>query len=177
MAWTTPRTWATGEVVTAAMMNEQVRDNELFLRAHHSVRGYRTANQSIPDATDTPIEWTSEEYDTDGYHDVGSNPSRMTIPSGLGLDGYYVVLARVTFNVSSVNQRECRLRKNGATVLDADRRDAGPTANQTPLQVTGISRFSTTDYVELIAWQNTGGSLDVVGQQDKTWMALAYNGV
>lgn len=27
MAWTTPRTWTTGEVVTAAMLNEQVRDN------------------------------------------------------------------------------------------------------------------------------------------------------
>jgi len=34
MAWTTPRTWVTGEVVTAAMMNEQVRDNEDYLKAH-----------------------------------------------------------------------------------------------------------------------------------------------
>ena len=27
MAWTTPRDWATGELVTAAMMNAHVRDN------------------------------------------------------------------------------------------------------------------------------------------------------
>lgn len=27
MAWTTPRTWATGEVVTASIMNTHVRDN------------------------------------------------------------------------------------------------------------------------------------------------------
>lgn len=27
MAWTTPRTWATGELVTAALMNTHVRDN------------------------------------------------------------------------------------------------------------------------------------------------------
>ena len=27
MAWTTPRTWTTGETVTAALMNAQVRDN------------------------------------------------------------------------------------------------------------------------------------------------------
>lgn len=27
MAWTTPRTWTTGEVVTAAIMNTHVRDN------------------------------------------------------------------------------------------------------------------------------------------------------
>jgi hypothetical protein len=32
MGWTAPRTWVVGEVVTAAQMNEQVRDNELYLK-------------------------------------------------------------------------------------------------------------------------------------------------
>ena len=32
MAWTAPKTWTTGEVVTAASMNEQIRDNELALQ-------------------------------------------------------------------------------------------------------------------------------------------------
>ena len=31
MSWTTPRTWVTGEIVTAAQMNEQVRDNVDFV--------------------------------------------------------------------------------------------------------------------------------------------------
>lgn len=31
--WTPPRTWTTGEIVTAAMLNEQVRDNLLWLMA------------------------------------------------------------------------------------------------------------------------------------------------
>jgi len=31
MAWTAPRTWVTGEVVTAAMMNTHVRDNLLAI--------------------------------------------------------------------------------------------------------------------------------------------------
>ena len=33
MAWTAPRTWTTGEVVTAAQLNEQIRDNENWLKA------------------------------------------------------------------------------------------------------------------------------------------------
>jgi len=33
MAWTTPRTWIPGEIVTADLMNVQVRDNQLQLRA------------------------------------------------------------------------------------------------------------------------------------------------
>ncbi len=35
MAWTTPRTWATSELVTAAMMNANVRDNSNFLHDTH----------------------------------------------------------------------------------------------------------------------------------------------
>jgi len=31
MGWTSPRTWVTGETVTAAMLNEQLRDNFLYL--------------------------------------------------------------------------------------------------------------------------------------------------
>jgi len=31
MAWTSPKTWATGEIVTAAKLNEQLRDNLLYL--------------------------------------------------------------------------------------------------------------------------------------------------
>lgn len=33
MTWTTPRTWVTSELVTAAMLNEQVRDNANYLAA------------------------------------------------------------------------------------------------------------------------------------------------
>ena len=32
MSWTSPRTWVDTELVTAAMMNEQVRDNETYLK-------------------------------------------------------------------------------------------------------------------------------------------------
>lgn len=32
MAWTAPRTWTTGELVTAAIMNTHIRDNQLYLK-------------------------------------------------------------------------------------------------------------------------------------------------
>ena len=32
MAWTTPRTWVSGELVTAALMNSAVRDNLNILK-------------------------------------------------------------------------------------------------------------------------------------------------
>lgn len=43
MAWTTPRTWVTGETVTAALMNTHVRDNMDFLEAQRVIlNGYAT---------------------------------------------------------------------------------------------------------------------------------------
>lgn len=40
MAWTTPRTWATNELVTASLMNEQLRDNmnALYSPNYNSVK-------------------------------------------------------------------------------------------------------------------------------------------
>ena len=32
MAWTTPITWSTGQIVTGIQLNEQVRDNESYLK-------------------------------------------------------------------------------------------------------------------------------------------------
>lgn len=43
MAWSSPRTWATSEVVTAAHMNQEVRDNLLA---------------GFPDGADTADSWT-----------------------------------------------------------------------------------------------------------------------
>ena len=34
MAWTTPRLWVLGEILTAALMNVQLRDNLFALSTH-----------------------------------------------------------------------------------------------------------------------------------------------
>jgi hypothetical protein len=39
MAWTTPRTWVTSELVTAAVMNAHVRDNLVYLKAALFIKG------------------------------------------------------------------------------------------------------------------------------------------
>lgn len=63
MAWTTPRTWTTSELVTAAMLNEQVRDNSNYLQAalenvttghdHDGVDSKQIAWANLPVATQT----------------------------------------------------------------------------------------------------------------------------
>jgi len=43
MAWTTPRTWVTQELVTVANLNEQIRDNMLLLKTSIDASGKLTA--------------------------------------------------------------------------------------------------------------------------------------
>jgi hypothetical protein len=47
MAWTTPRTWSDGELVTASMMNAHVRDNENALARFIG----KTADESVVSST------------------------------------------------------------------------------------------------------------------------------
>jgi hypothetical protein len=45
MAWTTPRTWVSGEIVTAALMNTHVRDNLTYLK--NVLSGHATDTQAV----------------------------------------------------------------------------------------------------------------------------------
>ena len=49
MAWTAPRTWTDGELVSAAIMNPHVRDNQLAEGPHLIVR--KTSDQSVTSST------------------------------------------------------------------------------------------------------------------------------
>ena len=57
MAWTTPRTWVTGETVTAALMNTHIRDNLNFLK---------TNPQSAFAAASADLTLTTTETDVTG---------------------------------------------------------------------------------------------------------------
>lgn len=47
MAWTAPRTWATSELVTALLLNAQLRDNLLILKTNIADDGSITAGSVL----------------------------------------------------------------------------------------------------------------------------------
>ena len=65
MAWTTPRTWVAGAKLLAAQLNEQVRDNEDYLKSH----------------VDT-LEETVESYVQNGMVYIAGTTFAGTIPGG-----------------------------------------------------------------------------------------------
>lgn len=70
--WTTPRTWAAGELVTATIMNSYVRDQQNALKTPASVYGY------LDEAADYTIASTT-------FADVDGSDLAFTFTTGAGI--------------------------------------------------------------------------------------------
>jgi hypothetical protein len=82
MAWTAPRTWVTGELVTASQFNAQIRDNNMFLGGLHGALVQLDDNHAdLASGTTTTVTWQSAVYDTDGWWDSDS-ATIFTVPDG-----------------------------------------------------------------------------------------------
>lgn len=96
----------------------------------------------------------TEVFDTDAFHDNVTNNSRLTVPSGKA--GKYVVVGAVWWDTNATGDRFIRLLKNGSTELvlfEAAAQGGGPRHN-----ISCIVDLAVGDYVELGAWQNSGGT-------------------
>lgn len=69
----------------------------LRARQFSGARVYKSADQTAADfTTATNLTFDSEHFDTDSYHDTGSNTDRLTVPA----DGYYE--ASFTISVTAI---------------------------------------------------------------------------
>lgn len=96
MAWTTPKTWSVGEVVTAANMNAHVRDNlaQLGANTKPSVRVSNSATQNVSTGASNSLNYDTEAWDYGGMHVTGSSSHRLK--AATGGDGVYLVGANYT---------------------------------------------------------------------------------
>lgn len=118
-----------------------------------------SASQSISNDTVTVISLAGETYDTNTLHDTATNNSRITLKTV----GKWLVIATVSFSGdSTTGRRGTLIRLNGSTV--AQTISAPSPAGQTYVQsTTVVTASAVTDYVEMAAYQQSGGALNVVG--------------
>jgi hypothetical protein len=114
--------------------------------------------QTINNSTLTAVSWESEYFDTSTFHDNSTNNTRITIPTGLG--GLYQVNATVTYSAAAVNERTIYIRVNGSTYYNVSAVPANATIQITP-QLGMVLQLAAGDYVEIIAFQNSGGSTTI----------------
>ncbi len=169
MATPTYRTWVAADILTAAQLNADVRDNGKFVINPPQVSVYHNATQSIPNGTNTILAFNSERYDRSSntastMHDNAVNNSRVT-PNAAGI---YQVNLSVEFaaQATAAGHRAIFLFFTGAvpTFIGGSHMPMTAAMNSTP-PILSISRpwefNGTTDYVQAYALHTAGVALNV----------------
>ena len=130
------------------------------------VRCYRSAVQSIPNATVTAMLWDVENYDTSGFHSTSTNTDRITIPSGEA--GYYLITGNVNWATNATGFRNGTFRVNnnaaiiGAVVYIQPYNIAG---TENSMEMTTVFYLNVGDYVTFNVYQDSGGNLNTGSTQ------------
>lgn len=161
MAWTTPKTWSVGDVLTAADLNAYVRDNNKWLgtdKPHARVRN--TADISHTSSGNyQALTFDAERVDVGAMHDTSSNTGRLTVPAGGG--GLYAIGGQIEFASNSTGRRGIQIRLNGTTVI-AREETGNLGANPHTCTVATVYQLAAGDYVELMGLQASGGNLNML---------------
>jgi predicted flavoprotein YhiN len=120
----------------------------------------KSANQSVNNTTATAITFDTELKDTNAFHDNSTNTSRITIPSGKA--GFYLISGQINFASNSTGVRDGAIYKNGTVMTQVFVLGAA-NGGWTGASVSQIQELAVADYIELFAYQNSGGALNVNG--------------
>lgn len=178
MSWTNPSTWVALATVTAAQLNEQIRDNLTWLKAAMTTSGISSdsalskiksakcgasvsasGDTTATDTTDKTLLWDTEAWDTDGFHSTSSNTHRITIPSGL--DGTYLFTANVAFEANATGDRAVWIEDSGGTVRAKVDVDSPSASERCEVQCVLVYEAAAGDWFAVHVQQNSGGTRTV----------------
>jgi hypothetical protein len=121
---------------------------------------YRATDQAVSNATETGISWNTELYDTNSFHDNSTNPTRMTIPTGYG--GKYLLTASIAYDNNAVGQRVAYIHVNNTLAFLSAIANVSATIDAYNTFSYAMN-LSAGDYVETRVYQDSGGSLNILG--------------
>lgn len=119
----------------------------------------RTTTQSISSSTQTTITWQTSNHNYRAMWNSGVNPSRLTVPSGMG--GLYRVTINLEYEANSdgaTGTRQAALLKNGA-IIGRQTSLGNGTGVATRVEYTREIAMAGGDYFEAAAFQNCGSTL------------------
>lgn len=150
-----PRTAVAGEFETAAFMN-MFRDAVNFLANKPLAVLYQASAQSFASSSGAAVTFDSTTTDTYGGHSNTTNNSRYVAI----VAGWYLVVGTVTWANVAGGNRNVSINKNGAGVPQFGTAVPAASALVFPAgQSTALVQLNVGDYVEVIAYQDSGGAV------------------
>lgn len=197
--WIPPRTWVTGETVTAAAWTT-ISTNLRELKDREHVHCYHSQDEEIKDSEWEVLRWDSDVLDNQGMHEnfrtkqygspassskFGSRDGRWPDTSSkrsarvtAGDDACYLVIFKVQFAADATGNRKVMVRKNSNETPGAghpvgtwmvDATSSGPTNVWAEVPV----MLERGDHIEIFAYQSSGGLLTVNAGKDTTFLQVA----
>jgi hypothetical protein len=106
----------------------------------------------------TALTFNTELTDVYGMHSTSSNPGRLTCQ----VAGNYLIGGCVQFGMHATGRRYLAVRLNGSWTLQLVQVAAVSSAFGVVLSVETFYPLAAGDYVELMAYQDSGGSLNAI---------------
>lgn len=120
----------------------------------------RNANLTLGSTVYAAIPWTSAPKNLNAMW-VAGNPTRLVVPAGAG--GLYEISGTAVFSANGNGSRIIHIQKNGATLKYRAGSAPGIATAHTEMSISFPIELVAGDYVEIMAWQNSGGNLDLLG--------------
>jgi len=131
-------------------------------------RVYHSIDQTLSNNLGAQLAFDSEIYDTDNIHDNTTNNSRLTCKTA----GKYIISASVVWEafVGAANAVvQITIRLNGTTNISSIKTPHSGAASVSIIQnVTTVFDLDVNDYIEVRAYQNSGGDLDVLAASNNS---------
>lgn len=103
------------------------------------------------------ITFDSERRDVLGMHSTSANTSRITFALG----GWYILHGNIQFAPNATGARGLGVRIDGTTFIAATRVTSPSASLPEYINIACLYYLATTNYVELVAYQNSGGTLAI----------------
>lgn len=143
----------TGGVIT-------ITDERDFIPRFHAAQATHSVGQTVTHNVELIVALNTDRFDSDNFHDVVTNNSRLTVPTGL--DGVYLIVAQATIAGAASGQRIINITQNGTQI--ARMIYAGTASFAAHMQCSTIRNLVAGDFIDMRVFQDSGVNQTLFGQ-------------
>ena len=119
------------------------------------------ANLTLATGLLTAVPFQANIFDSSGVHSGTVDNTRFTVP--VGFAGTWAISASVSFGTGAItSQSQLRIRKNGSSIIAGVVTPLNATFG-VQCQISGLDVAVDGDYYDILAYQNTGSNMTVLG--------------
>ena len=160
MAAPVPSTFYAGQRWRAADVNTEIRDNLNWAMDAKVCRVQRAGSQAIGTGANEAILFTTEDFDPLGWH-TGTGYTNLIVPD---IAGYYQVHGCTSFVANATGVRRAIISAESFGTGPYNMAGVSEIGNATYRPLLSVSTIvylnGTTDYVQLMVYQNSGADLN-----------------